>query len=677
MNKYFPILIIFLCFSLAPIANAESVPSWIKNTAGWWATDLISESEFIAAIEYLVNVGIIVVQNDANSTSKSESVPSWIKNTAGWWSQNSISDDEFITSISFLINNGIISLEPNCNSIVDKNRNQIPDEIEKYNLTGISPEQASSSNITIENRDWSNCKMPKELSFHIFQNVNFSNTDFSNTNLFNSHFYDSIFVDTNFSNGKLYGTVFINSLLDNVNFSNTDFSPNSYESAFVHYSLYVDDIKMSCDFNPCNIVTTRFLNSETSQDPVELLIFGQNVMPVNLKQEKIISDLSDLRIIYRLVPSFIQNEIKNTNFNNSDLSYASFGLNKITNVDFSKSDMSQSSFFNSNFEKVKFANRYLDVKTSVKLVENNEQKSYAEVSIPHQKFGKNIDFSDIVFTHSIESPPINWSMGMTLYDKKLFVANTDDHSIDVYETDDFELVQSFTSPHQNVCETTNTFTKETDCNTSLRNLPTSLAILDEKIFVSYGFQNDIQIFDLNGDFIKKIGQTGDGQGEFIDPFDIISNENELFVLDSGNQRIQVFNGDGVFLREFPITEKFLDSKKMDVSMFENELFVMLSDESSVKIFTLDGRLIDTIYMPTIKPNSISSLSVQNNLLFLADSSTDKLFIYDLNGELILSFGNSGKFYGEFNGPQDIIFDGKKIFVSDAYNYRIQIFELIR
>ena len=115
---------------------------------------------------------------------------------------------------------------------------------------------------------------------------------------------------------------------------------------------------------------------------------------------------------------------------------------------------------------------------------------------------------------------------------------------------------------------------------------------------------------------------------------------------------------------------------MDVSIYEDELFVMISSESSVKKFTLDGRLIDTIHMPEIKPNSLSSLSVENNLLLLADSSSSKSFIYDLNGELILSFGNFGKFYGEFNSPQYIIFDGKKIFVSDVYNYRIQVFELI-
>ena len=69
---------------------------------------LLFEPEFITAIEYLVNIGIIVVQDDVNPISQSQLLPSWIKNTAGWWSQDSISDDEFVSSISFLINNGII-----------------------------------------------------------------------------------------------------------------------------------------------------------------------------------------------------------------------------------------------------------------------------------------------------------------------------------------------------------------------------------------------------------------------------------------------------------------------------------------------------------------------------------------------------------------------------------------
>ena len=31
------------------------LPDWIKNVAGWWSNDMISENEFLNAIEYLVN----------------------------------------------------------------------------------------------------------------------------------------------------------------------------------------------------------------------------------------------------------------------------------------------------------------------------------------------------------------------------------------------------------------------------------------------------------------------------------------------------------------------------------------------------------------------------------------------------------------------------------------------
>jgi len=38
-----------------------AIPSWIKNTAGWWAEDKISETEFLRAIEYLIENKIIKI----------------------------------------------------------------------------------------------------------------------------------------------------------------------------------------------------------------------------------------------------------------------------------------------------------------------------------------------------------------------------------------------------------------------------------------------------------------------------------------------------------------------------------------------------------------------------------------------------------------------------------------
>ena len=53
------LLLISLTVLMVPNAFAENVPDWVKNTAGWWATDAISETEFVNAIEYLIKKGII------------------------------------------------------------------------------------------------------------------------------------------------------------------------------------------------------------------------------------------------------------------------------------------------------------------------------------------------------------------------------------------------------------------------------------------------------------------------------------------------------------------------------------------------------------------------------------------------------------------------------------------
>jgi len=41
--------------------DETSIPAWIKNNAGWWATDQIDDSSFLQGIQYLVQNGIIVV----------------------------------------------------------------------------------------------------------------------------------------------------------------------------------------------------------------------------------------------------------------------------------------------------------------------------------------------------------------------------------------------------------------------------------------------------------------------------------------------------------------------------------------------------------------------------------------------------------------------------------------
>ena len=86
-----------------------SIPAWIKNNAGWWATNQINDSAFLQGIQYLIKEGIMVVPPTETSESpESQQVPAWIKNNAGWWADAQIDDNSFVSGIQYLIKNGII-----------------------------------------------------------------------------------------------------------------------------------------------------------------------------------------------------------------------------------------------------------------------------------------------------------------------------------------------------------------------------------------------------------------------------------------------------------------------------------------------------------------------------------------------------------------------------------------
>ena len=119
-------IILILSFSLigsgilVPNSSAQDaqIPNWVKNVAGWWASGVISENEFVTGIEYLINNNIIFLDfvpcNDkiqSQTTSSSKSVPDWIKNNANWWSENLIGDIDFINGLQYLIEHKIIKID--------------------------------------------------------------------------------------------------------------------------------------------------------------------------------------------------------------------------------------------------------------------------------------------------------------------------------------------------------------------------------------------------------------------------------------------------------------------------------------------------------------------------------------------------------------------------------------
>ena len=93
------------------ILEASSIPSWIKNNAGWWADGTIDDTAFVQGIQFLIKENILQIPSTAQGTGSDDEIPSWIKNNAGWWADGTIDDTAFVQGIQFLIKEGILRVQ--------------------------------------------------------------------------------------------------------------------------------------------------------------------------------------------------------------------------------------------------------------------------------------------------------------------------------------------------------------------------------------------------------------------------------------------------------------------------------------------------------------------------------------------------------------------------------------
>ena len=95
-------------FSVTVIPLKVAIPDWIKTIASVWCDDKIADSEFISAIQYLIDNHIITVSETSSGYGSSQEIPNWIKNNACWWSEDLITNDDFTSGLEYLIKLGII-----------------------------------------------------------------------------------------------------------------------------------------------------------------------------------------------------------------------------------------------------------------------------------------------------------------------------------------------------------------------------------------------------------------------------------------------------------------------------------------------------------------------------------------------------------------------------------------
>jgi len=101
------------------------------------------------------------------------------------------------------------------------------------------------------------------------------------------------------------------------------------------------------------------------------------------------------------------------------------------------------------------------------------------------------------------------------------------------------------------------------------------------------------VFDTEGAFLREWGQPGSSPGDFENPIGLqLDPTGNVWVVDSGNERIQVFSQDGILLRVFDDVGNGPEILSINAA---GEFYVSSPwIDSQVRHFSPDGQLIGTI-----------------------------------------------------------------------------------
>lgn len=184
-------------------------------------------------------------------------------------------------------------------------------------------------------------------------------------------------------------------------------------------------------------------------------------------------------------------------------------------------------------------------------------------------------------------------------------------------------------------------------------------------------------------FVAAWGGKGDVPGQFNDPTGIAVAGSEVFVADSRNGRIQVFDFDGNFRRMFGKPGKRLGElgRPMNLTVHAGELYVPEYFNDRIQVFALDGTPRRIIGRSGSGPGEFDAPGgvalAHNGELWVADVYNQRVQRLEANGGFVGQWGSTGRIgirAGTFNYPTDVAFSpAGTLLVADGYNDRIQVF----
>ncbi|MGA7110159.1 MAG: peptidyl-alpha-hydroxyglycine alpha-amidating lyase family protein [Terracidiphilus sp.] len=182
-------------------------------------------------------------------------------------------------------------------------------------------------------------------------------------------------------------------------------------------------------------------------------------------------------------------------------------------------------------------------------------------------------------------------------------------------------------------------------------------------YISDGYINSrIAKIDKDGNWIKSWGEPGAGPGQFMTPHSIATdNAGNVYVADRGNGRIQVFDGDGKFLREMHINVPYDHNVRPWMGNIPSDIPASSEAPAPLNKTMRNG-----------SPWAICITPGPHPLLYAADAYPGRIYQLTLDGKVLGMLGSTGHGSGQFGWIHELACPSENVlYAAELLNWRVQ------
>jgi NHL repeat len=192
-------------------------------------------------------------------------------------------------------------------------------------------------------------------------------------------------------------------------------------------------------------------------------------------------------------------------------------------------------------------------------------------------------------------------------------------------------------------------------------------------YISDGYINSrVAKIDKDGNWIKSWGQPGSGPGEFNTPHSIATDQaGNVYVADRGNGRIQVFDGEGKYLREIHINVPYDHSIRpwmgnMPGNMPRNAAATGSGQSSAETPEPMNKTMLNG------SPWAICITPGPNQILYASDGYPGRIYKLSLDGRVLGVLGRTGHGPGQFGWIHELACPSENVlYAAELLNWRVQ------